>query len=99
MGFIFGLMVGSMFSGGGGTALPPSLAGIPFRCFAAFEISETDYEVCRRGSLRSEVYKGFACELRELDKPDGPCSYAKAIHWEIAGLRELKKAIDARSSK
>lgn len=93
MGFLFGLLIGAAASSGG--SLPPSFGTIPFRCLAAFDISEADYRVCRRNSLRAEIFNG-PCNYGDLDKPDGPCSIEKHFAWEIAGLRDLKHAIEAR---
>jgi hypothetical protein len=97
VGFLFGLMLGSM-SSGGTTSLPPSLGTITFRCLAAFERNELEYELCRRSSLRFEIGKNSTCNWEDLDKPNNPCSYKSHITWELEGLRELKKAIIAKSA-
>jgi hypothetical protein len=96
MGFLFGLMLGSGVSGGT-ISLPPSVGTIPFRCLAAFERNETEYELCRRGSLRWEIAKSSSCNWEDLDKPNHHCWYMSHITWELQGLRELKRAILARS--
>ena len=96
MGFLFGLMIGTMAAGGAAN-LPSSFGSIPFRCLAAFEISEAEYAVCRRAGLRWEIVQRSACTWNQLDEA-GPCSFNKALTWEIAGLRELKKAIEKQSA-
>jgi hypothetical protein len=95
MGFIFGLMIGAMAASGGNT-LPPLLGNIPFRCLAAFETSDADYRQCRTVSLRRELWEGTGCGHREMRDPADPCSFDKAITWEIAGLREMRRAMQQR---
>lgn len=95
MGFLFGLFLGAAASSGG--ASPPSLGTIPFRCLAAFESSEADYRICRRNTLRHDLYSDMPCTFPDIDKPDGACSFEKNLSWEIAGLRSLKTAIEAKA--
>lgn len=97
MGFIFGLIVGTTVAGGS-AAVPPSINSIPFRCLAAFESSELEYRSCRWPSLRRELGDS-PCGRIDIEKPDGPCSLDKHIAWEIAALRELKKAIETQGKK
>lgn len=98
MGFIFGLLIGGMVAGGG-HVLPPSVAAIPFRCFAAFDVSESEYRQCRRHSLQKELFESCTrSEVRNSD--DSSCSFDRAVSWEMAALRDLKKALEqARERK
>ncbi len=98
MGFIFGLMLGSMASGGGSAGVPPALGSIPFRCLAAFEISDAEYRQCRTVSLRREIYDNTPCRTNEMADPAHVCSLDKAIVWELAGLREMKKAMEQKQA-
>ena len=97
MGFIFGLMIGAAATSGS-PHVPPMLGSIPFRCLAAFEISEADYRQCRAVSLRREIYEGTPCRNNEMADPANPCSIDKALTWEIAGLREMKKALETKNT-
>lgn len=95
MGFIFGLMVGSAISSGGGhIALPPIIGTIPFRCLAAYEISETDYRNCRYPSLYAEIIGGQTtpCSYGSLTSEKSVCNYEMHMRYELAALAELKKA-------
>lgn len=100
MGFIFGLLVGGMIASGGGSAMPPMLGSIPFRCLAAFDVSEADYRDCRSPSLGLELGAGSGnpCEYRDRNKSDGPCSFSRHMQWEITGLREMKKAVEQKQA-
>lgn len=96
MGFIFGLMIGSMAaSGGSSTALPPALGSIPFRCLYAFEQSETDYRDCRRPSLAVEMN---ICQGAGYTDATGHCSRDRHLAWELGALRELKKSIEQQQA-
>jgi hypothetical protein len=98
MGFVFGMLVGgALFSGS--SVAPPALGSIPFRCLAAFEISEAEYRDCRTLTLRREIYEGTPCRANEMEGVAGVCSFHRHITWEIAALRELKKAVETRKQQ
>lgn len=95
MSFIFGLMVGSALTSGGGNASLPNLGTIPFRCLSAFEQSEDAFRECRHRSMENDLYKD-GCDLERRRADTGGCSIKQNITWEVAGLRELKQSIEAR---
>jgi hypothetical protein len=97
MGFIFGLIIGAAVTSGGSVPAP-MLGSIPFRCLAAFDISEAEYRQCRTISLQREIYEGTPCRRHNMSDPADPCSFDKAITWEIAGLREMKAAMQQKQS-
>lgn len=90
MGFLFGLMIGSMVGGGGSTALPPILGAIPIRCIAALEISDAEYSDCRSVSLSQEL--SIRCDRIERSERTGVCSLQRHLGWEITSIKELNKA-------
>lgn len=96
MSFLFGLLIGMAVSSSGSTL--PQLSTIPFRCFAALDISEAEYRDCRRSSLRAELYSNSNCRWSEIDG-DGPCSFTRNVAWEISALHELKKAAEAKAAR
>lgn len=96
MGFIFGLMLGGMAAGGGGVTLP-NLGSIPFRCLSAFEVSDAAYRECRERSLSSDLMS--TCDRAERSAASGGCSITQNLKWEIAGLHQLKSAIEAKASQ
>lgn len=95
MGFLFGLLVGTSMSGG--PPVPPIMGSIPFRCLAAFEISEAEYRQCRLGTLSKELWNQGCDDKRQNDESN-TCSIGKAMGWEITALRELKRAIDQKQN-
>jgi hypothetical protein len=98
MGFIFGMIVGAALSGDGSPKLPPALGSIPLRCLAAFDISEDEYRLCRMPSMAGELKLSYYCDYSDIRSKDGnnPCGAMRHMFWEIAALRELKKAQDAK---
>lgn len=97
MGFIFGLLIGSAISSGG--SVPPILGSIPFRCLAAFDVSEHEYRNCRGRSLNKELYDGGGCDSgQRSDFNHQSCSFERNITWEIAGLREMKRAMEQKQA-
>jgi len=94
-GFLFGLMLGTSM---GGSHTPPAILGsIPFRCLAAFEVSEAEYNDCRRNGLREEIVKTTPCTWTEVDSTHPRCSVDRALAWEIAGLKSLKLAVEQQA--
>lgn len=97
MGFIFGLIVGGALMSGGDTAVSRALGAIPFRCLAALDVSEADYQECRTPSLRVELYGQNTSGIC-VSPTSTACRLDKHLAWEIAGLREMKKAIEQRQA-
>lgn len=94
-GFVFGLFIGVLATSGG--SAPTNLGTIPFRCLAAFEVSEADYRDCRRESLRWELGQ-TRCTFSDIaNSATSACSLARNLDWEIAGLRSLRAAIEHRA--
>lgn len=97
MGFIMGLVVGSALSSGGSTAIPNIPQGIPFRCLAAIEQSDSEYRNCRWASMYDELYKTQTCGARSMEDPKSVCHIESHIKWELAALKELKAANEAKA--
>ena len=98
MGFLFGLLVGGAMMSGGSSGVP-SLGAIPFRCLAAFDVSETEYRTCRRPSLKLEVWTYTGCGLSDHNAKTGSCSVEQHLSWEANGLHDLRNAMKQKEAK
>lgn len=94
MGFILGLALGSMSSGGA----PPAaaiLGQIPLRCLYAFQTGGADsYKSCRRTSILTEIYNG-KCGTEERCRDEARLG----LELEVAALTEIQDAAKKQAAK
>jgi hypothetical protein len=97
MGFLFGLLLGgALMSGGSAGGLPPSLAEIPFRCFAVVE-DQAAYFDCRRLSMTAQLWQQY--KSTPYSEPNPRTELMPKVEAAMALELRALRALEAEAAK